>query len=148
MNRLLLLLVVSLLPATALADGKAICAHLAAHDMEHETTTIDFAKLRESGGTVLELFPHMRSVRIVRAWAGLEAFTPDGLPVIGASARAPGVFHAFGFSAHGFQLAPIVGQIIAEQILGRPSPVPIEAFRIERFVQSTGASEETADRAL
>jgi sarcosine oxidase subunit beta len=116
-------------------------AHLAAHDMEHETTTIDFAKLRESSRAVLALFPHMKSVRIVRAWAGLEAFTPDRLPVIGASPRAPGVFHAFGFSAHGFQLAPIVGRIVAEQIQGRPSPLPIEAFRIQRFDAAAVISE-------
>jgi len=119
-------------------------AHLAAHDMERETTTIDFTKLRESSRTVLALFPHMRSVRIVRAWAGLEAFTPDRLPVIGASSRAPGVFHAFGFSAHGFQLAPIVGRIVAEQILGQPSPLPLEAFRIQRFDATAVVSEETA----
>jgi len=116
-------------------------AHLAAHDMAHETTTIDFAKLRESARTVLALFPHMKSVRIVRAWAGLEAFMPDRLPVISESARAPGVFHAFGFSAHGFQLAPIVGRILAEHIAGRPSPLPLEAFRIERFNTAHASAE-------
>lgn len=118
-------------------------AHLAAHDMERETTTIDFAKLRESSRTVLALFPHMKSVRIVRTWAGLEAFTPDRLPVIGASARVPGVFHVFGFSAHGFQLAPIVGRIVADLIMDRPNALPIEAFRIERFDAADGVSEET-----
>jgi len=116
-------------------------AHLAEHEMVHESTTIDFAKLRESARTVLALFPHMKSVRIVRTWAGLEAFMPDRLPVIGASARAPGVFHAFGFSAHGFQLAPIVGRIVAEQIAGRPSSLPLEAFRIERFNSASAESE-------
>ena len=119
-------------------------AHLAAHDMENETTAIDFAKLRESSRTVLALFPHMKSVRIVRTWAGLEAFTPDRLPVIGASARAPGVLHAFGFSAHGFQLAPIVGRIVAELIDGRPGALSIDAFRIQRFDAADFASENTA----
>ena len=121
-------------------------AHLAAHDMERETTTIDFAKLRESSRTVLALFPHMKSVRIVRAWAGLEAFTPDRLPVIGASACAPGVFHAFGFSAHGFQLSPIVGQLVAELIMDRPGALSLESFRIQRF-DAAAVSEESARQA-
>jgi sarcosine oxidase subunit beta len=116
-------------------------AHLAAHDMADETTAIDFAKLRESARTVLALFPHMKSVQIVRTWAGLEAFMPDRLPVIGASARASGVFHAFGFSAHGFQLAPIVGRIVAELVTGRTSPLPLEPFRIERFNTAAAISD-------
>ncbi len=130
-----------------MANGTVLIggAHLAAHDMERETTTIDFTKLRESSRTVLALFPCMASVRIVRTWAGLEAFTPDHLPVIGASARAPGVFHVFGFSAHGFQLAPIVGRIIAALIAGRASPLPLDAFRIQRFDVASVVPEDTAD---
>lgn len=129
-----------------MANGTVLIggAHLAAHDMELETTTIDFARLRESSRAVLALFPRMRSARIVRAWAGLEAFTPDRLPVIGASSRAPDVFHAFGFSAHGFQLAPIVGRIVAALIMGRRSPLPIEAFRIERFHATAVETKATA----
>lgn len=128
-----------------MANGTVLIggAHLAAHDMERETTEIDFAKLRESSRTVLALFPHMTSVRIVRAWAGLEAFTPDRLPVIGASARAPGVFHAFGFSAHGFQLSPIVGKIVAELIQDKPASLPIDAFRIQRFDPPSPVPAET-----
>jgi sarcosine oxidase subunit beta len=111
-------------------------AHLARHDMTRETTTIDFDKLKESSQAVLALFPQMKNVHIVRTWAGLEAFMPDNLPVIGPSHTTRGVFHAFGFSAHGFQLSPIVGQILSELILDGHSSLPIDAFDIGRFVQS------------
>jgi sarcosine oxidase subunit beta len=108
-------------------------AHLARHDMGRETTEIDFIKLRESSRTAIELFPRMRRVRIVRCWAGLEAFMPDQIPVIGPSSTAPGVWHAFGFSAHGFQLSPVVGRILSELILDGTSSLPIEPFSIRRF---------------
>jgi sarcosine oxidase subunit beta len=108
-------------------------AHLAEHDLDTQTTSIDLAKLKASARTVLALFPHMRDVPIVRTWAGLEAFMPDHIPVIGPSAKAPGVFHAFGFSAHGFQLSPVVGRIISELIVDGRSSLPIEPFRIGRF---------------
>ncbi len=108
-------------------------AHLAAHDMQRETTAIDFLKLSESSRTVVDLFPHMREVRIVRCWAGLEAFMPDHLPVISPSSTAPGVYHAFGFSAHGFQLSPVVGRIMSELVLDGTSSLPIEAFSSRRF---------------
>jgi sarcosine oxidase subunit beta len=108
-------------------------AHLAEHDMQRETTRIDMAKLKTSAQTVMALFPHMADAPIVRTWAGLEAFTPDKLPVIGASSRHPGLYHAFGFSAHGFQLSPAVGRVMSELILDGQPGLPLEDFRIDRF---------------
>jgi sarcosine oxidase subunit beta len=108
-------------------------AHLARHDMQTETTRIDFRQLAVSSRTVIDLFPRMREVQIVRCWAGLEAFMPDHIPVIGPSVRAPAAWHAFGFSAHGFQLAPVVGLIVSQLILDGRTELPIEAFRIDRF---------------
>jgi sarcosine oxidase subunit beta len=59
--------------------------------------------------------------------------TPDQLPVISPSPKASGLFHAFGFSAHGFQLGPVVGSIMADLVqLGRSS-LPLEPFRVDRF---------------
>ena len=111
-------------------------AYLADHDMEAESTEIDFFKLSESSRTVLELFPRMANVRIVRTWAGLEAFMPDRIPVIGPSAKVSNAYHAFGFSAHGFQLSPVVGRIMSELILDSESTLPIEPFLIQRFQES------------
>jgi len=51
---------------------------------------------------------------------------PDDIPVIGPSSIQPGLWHAFGFSAHGFQLGPIVGSIIAELVTRGTSSLPIE----------------------
>jgi|TARA_R110000868_G_scaffold401157_5_gene676491 sarcosine oxidase subunit beta len=42
-------------------------------------------------------------------------------------------FSAFGFSAHSFQLSPIVGRIISELILDGKTALPIKPFDIGRF---------------
>ncbi|WP_412050187.1 NAD(P)/FAD-dependent oxidoreductase [Hoeflea sp. Naph1] len=101
--------------------------------LETNRTDLDFRKLSRNARTVFDLFPLMRPARIVRAWAGIEGRTSDGIPVIGRSATESGLFHAFGFSAHGFQLGPIVGAIVADLIVNGTSDIPIGAFSIQRF---------------
>lgn len=94
---------------------------------------VDFMQLANSAATVTDLFPHLRGVNIVRAWAGVEAFMPDGIPVISLSGKASNLVHAFGFSAHGFELGPIGGQIVSELVQSGVSSLPIEAFAVDRF---------------
>jgi len=109
--------------------------HRGTLDRDANRTALDFAGLAASARTVWDLFPAMRGAAIVRCWAGIEARMPDDIPVIGASATSDGVFHAFGFSAHGFALGPIVGSILAELIAGGRTNLPIAPFRIDRFAQ-------------
>jgi glycine/D-amino acid oxidase-like deaminating enzyme len=54
---------------------------------------------------------------VARSWAGIEAFTPDDLPVIGAVPGVDGLLVAGGFSGHGFALVPAVGDILARLAL-------------------------------
>ena len=108
-------------------------AHMAELNFEKQSTKMDWEKLVTSAETVVALFPHLKDVRIVRTWAGIEAFMPDNIPVIGRSSSNENAYHAFGFSAHGFQLSPVVGKIIAELITGGESELPIESFSIKRF---------------
>lgn len=56
----------------------------------------------------------------------------DNIPVIGASASER-AFHVFGFSAHGYQLGPVCGSIMADLIETGQTALPIEAFRADRF---------------
>ena len=118
-----------------LASGAVLIGggHAGRVNPDENRTELDWQKLAESARTVAELFPVMRETRILRAWAGIEARMPDELPVICRSARYHGVFHQFGFSGHGFQLAPGVGALMAELIAtGRSNPA-IAPFDIARF---------------
>ena len=100
---------------------------------EGEEPELDPAELAISAATVADLLPNLAAVPVTRAWAGLEGFMPDRIPVIGPGARHPGVLHAFGFSGHGFQLGPIVGEILADLATTGRSALPVEPFRITRF---------------
>ena len=108
-------------------------AHMAELDFEHQNTEMNWAKLAVSARTVMALFPQLKDVNIVRTWAGIEAFMPDNLPVIGNSSTSENAYHAFGFSAHGFQLSPVVGEILAQMIIDGDTHHPVEAFTIKRF---------------
>jgi sarcosine oxidase, subunit beta len=107
--------------------------HLATADQDRNETVLDWRKLIESAQTVFELFSVMRSASIVRAWAGIEARTSDELPIIGPSARHEGLYHQFGFSAHGFQLGPGAGAVMAELIVNGGSQTRISELAIDRF---------------
>jgi sarcosine oxidase subunit beta len=103
---------------------------------DENRTILDWSRLASNARTVWELFPIMRAAPIVRAWAGIEARMPDDLPVFGPSAIHEGVYHQFGFSAHGFQLGPGAGAVMAEIIATGRSNVPIDGLGIARFTQA------------
>lgn len=103
---------------------------------DENRTVLDWGKLATNAKTVWDLFPIMRGAPILRAWAGIEARMPDDLPVFGRSARHEGVYHQFGFSAHGFQLGPGAGAVMAEIIATGSSNVPIDGLGIARFAAS------------
>ncbi len=107
--------------------------HLGRAFPEENRTVLDWRKLAVSAGTVWDVFPVMRSAVIARAWAGIEARMPDDLPCFGRSRQHEGVYHQFGFSAHGFQLGPGAGAVMAEIIATGASNVPIDGLDIGRF---------------
>jgi glycine/D-amino acid oxidase-like deaminating enzyme len=98
-------------------------------------TVLDYLKLAGNARTACEIFPCMRGAQVVRAWAGIEGRMPDDIPVIGPSSTHEDAWHAFGFSAHGFQLGPIVGAILADLMTKGSTGFPIEPFSIRRFRQ-------------
>ena len=106
--------------------------HRGRAEPETNTTHLDYRQLAINAQTARAIFPIMSRARVVRCWAGIEGVMPDAIPVVGAG-REHGVYHAFGFSAHGFQLGPAVGQILGELIVGGDSSVDISPFAIDRF---------------
>lgn len=107
--------------------------HLAEPFRDENRSVLDWSKLAISARTVWELFPVMRAATIVRAWAGIEARMPDDIPVVGPSSTSEGVYHQFGFSAHGFQLGPGTGAMMAELVATGRTNVPIDGLGITRF---------------
>lgn len=80
-----------------------------------------------------DVVPALGNVTAELAWSGVEGYLPDMLPVISPSGTTPGVVHAFGFSGHGYQLAPGLARAVTDIICSGRAGVPLNAFDIGRF---------------
>jgi len=89
---------------------------------------------------VRRLVPALGNVQVIRTWSGIEAYLPDDIPIMGPSARTSGLYYAFGFCGHGFQLGPGVGDVMAELIDRGATRTPIEPFHIRRFADADQAA--------
>lgn len=84
--------------------------------------------------------PALQRLHIIRVWSGVEGYSPDNQPVMGASERVSGLYHAFGFSGAGFQVGPGVGETMAELIVTGATSIPLEPYRISRFAPARPVS--------
>jgi sarcosine oxidase subunit beta len=84
-----------------------------------------------------EVYPPAAGLEVARSWAGLEAFTSDGLPMLGPVPRLTNVLVAAGFCGHGFALAPMVGDILARLALGLDAHAHLwRGLRADRFQET------------
>jgi sarcosine oxidase subunit beta len=90
----------------------------------------------------VEVFPPLEDARLATTWVGLYEMTPDRHPILGPVNGIAGLYLAAGFSGHGFQHAPIVGKLVAEQIVdGQATTVDISGLRLDRFDAREAVSE-------
>ncbi|MGZ4353772.1 MAG: NAD(P)/FAD-dependent oxidoreductase [Gaiellaceae bacterium] len=116
--------------------------------------TIDFSTSfyfhREGPGIVFggresaleELAPHaaLRCPPIVElpiqsSWWGYYEVSPDHNAIVGEAAGPTRLLYATGFSGHGFQQAPAVGEHLAELVAGREPTLDLSAFALDRFAR-------------
>jgi sarcosine oxidase subunit beta len=95
---------------------------------------------QEAARRAIELVPRLANALLLRSWTGIEGRMADGIPVVGPSAGTPGLFHAFGFTGHGFQLGPAVGAVLAELALDGTTETRIDGLSITRFARSSRAT--------
>jgi sarcosine oxidase subunit beta len=87
------------------------------------------------------IVPALAGAHVIRSWTGIDGKMPDLIPVIGWSVTTPNLIHAFGFSGHGFQLGPVVGEIIAELVTQGRSASPLAPFAIDRFTDASPSAQ-------
>ena len=86
-------------------------------------------------------FPLLKNVRLVRTWAALRVYSPDGFPIYEQSLQYPG---AFVVTCHsGVTLAAAHAMRIAPWIQGGPIPDELASFRGGRFL----AADHTVSHA-
>jgi glycine/D-amino acid oxidase-like deaminating enzyme len=80
-------------------------------------------------------FPMLRNVRLVRTWAALRVYSPDGFPIYEQSSTHPG---AFVVTCHsGVTLAAAHALRLAPWIAGSPMPEQLPAFSARRFARAS-----------
>jgi sarcosine oxidase subunit beta len=93
---------------------------------------------RTAGRTAISVVPHLKNVAIIRIWTGVDGDTADGSPVVGPSRRHDGLYHAFGFCGHGFQLGPAAGAALVGLAVDGHCETDISGLGIERFLNHPG----------
>jgi len=92
------------------------------------TTTPVLSEIARRG---VRTFPMLRNVRLVRTWAALRVYSPDGFPIYDRSTAHPG---AFVVTCHsGVTLAAAHAQRVAPWIAGGTMPDELPAFFARRF---------------
>jgi len=77
--------------------------------------------------------PVLADLPVQTSWWGYYDVSPDWNALVGASRDVSRFLYATGFSGHGFQQAPAVGEYLAELVVGREPTLDLSAFSAERF---------------
>ena len=94
-------------------------------------------------GHVLELFPSLAQVRLLRQWAGLCDMTPDYSPIMGFT-PVEGFLLDVGWGTYGFKAGPVSGKRMAELIATNRTPDLIAPFNYARFFENRLVGEKGA----
>jgi glycine/D-amino acid oxidase-like deaminating enzyme len=79
------------------------------------------------------LAPGVAELQIDSAWAGLRPWLPGGLPAIGPSAAAEGLWVATGHEGAGVAHGPITGRLVAQGICREAPALDLAPFDPDRF---------------
>lgn len=93
---------------------------------------------------LLELFPFLANVKVLRQWSGLCDMTPDYSPIMGESPDVKGFHMTVGWGTYGFKAGPASGYLMAELIASGKTPARLEPFAIERFYTDNLVGEKAA----
>ena len=105
-------------------------ASLDPYELHSTRATLDF--MEGLAGHILELFPCLADVRVMRQWAGLCDMTPDFAPIMGTT-DVEGFYLDTGWGTWGFKATPASGMCMAWTMANNTPHELIEPFRLSRF---------------
>ena len=82
---------------------------------------------------VINRAPALIEMEITHSWWGYYAVTPDNNAIIGTHPGMERLHYATGFSGHGFQQGPVVGEHLAELVIGGEPTFDLSPFDMRRF---------------
>jgi sarcosine oxidase subunit beta len=93
-------------------------------------STLDFAE--GMSGHMMDLFPFLGDVKVLRQWAGLCDMTPDFSPIMGTT-PVRGFYIDAGWGTWGFKATPVSGLTMAHTVAHDHDHELITAFNLSRF---------------
>jgi sarcosine oxidase subunit beta len=85
--------------------------------------------------------PVLADLPVQSSWWGWYDVSPDWNALVGEAEEPSRFLYATGFSGHGFQQAPAVGEHLAELVVGRAPTLDLSAFSAARFAAGTPRPE-------
>ena len=113
--------------------------HLHDEDWDHFTPWME---------SLIRRLPLLAEVGVRQLVNGVEAFTPDGLFILGESFEQRKFFVAAGFNASGIGAGGGAGEALAEWIIGGEPPSDLGIFDVRRFAPFHGSEAQTRERTL
>jgi sarcosine oxidase subunit beta len=104
-------------------------------------STLDF--MESLMAHMLELFPFLGEVKIMRQWAGMADMTPDFSPIMGETPLGDYYIDA-GWGTWGFKATPVCGKRMAETVATGRAPDIIRPYRLSRFTEFNQVGERGA----
>ncbi|PSB21889.1 FAD-dependent oxidoreductase [Phormidesmis priestleyi ULC007] len=105
-------------------------ASLDPYELHSTRSTLDFAE--GLAAHMLELFPFLSHVKVVRQWAGMADMTPDFAPIMGKTA-IEGFYLDAGWGTWGFKATPVCGKTMAYTVANDRNHDLIQDFSLSRF---------------
>jgi sarcosine oxidase subunit beta len=99
------------------------------------------AALEDLAPDAVHRLPALEELPVRSTWWGYYEMSPDHNAIVGACADPEGLVYATGFSGHGFQQGPVIGEHVALLALDLPTPFDLTPFSLERFATGTVRAE-------
>jgi len=93
-----------------------------------EDSGVDSSMLHNMLARAFEYVPHLAQLSAIRVWTGFRAATPDKLPLIGLCPGHEHLYLATGHEGLGITTALGTAKLLIDQIVGRPSAIPVEPY--------------------
>jgi sarcosine oxidase subunit beta len=90
-------------------------------------------ELEEVAEAASRRLPVLADLPVQSTWWGWYDVSPDWNALVGEAEEPTRFLYATGFSGHGFQQAPAVGEHLAELVVGREPTLDLSAFSASRF---------------
>jgi sarcosine oxidase len=107
--------------------------HPVVDDVENVDLVIDAEKALELRELVTQFLPGLNPDPVTLS-VHIEGYTADSVPAVGPVPGAEGVYAACGFSGAGFKFAPVMGDIIADQLVDGRSDRDTAFMAPDRFI--------------